>query len=53
MLKTGDIRIFYLSGKIKVTGAYTNGVKTGKWKEYDENNKVINETDYGKPKKRD
>jgi hypothetical protein len=28
-------------------------VKTGTWKELDENNKVISETDYGKPEKKD
>jgi antitoxin component YwqK of YwqJK toxin-antitoxin module len=45
-LNHGKYYEWYLSDKIAVTGEYTWGKKSGRWTEYDEDGKVISQTDY-------
>ena len=44
----GEYKLFHKSSKLQIQGMYNNGNPSGKWIEYDEQDKVIKLTQYDK-----
>ena len=40
-MENGPFISYYKSGKLKETGTYTDGLKTGEWKSFDEEGTLI------------
>ncbi len=44
----GDAVYYYENGAVKSSGAYTHGLKTGKWKNFDDKGKLVNTEEFDK-----